>query len=641
MTSPSSSSPASSNMLPVLIVGGGPVGLFEALLLTKLGIPVRIIEREHSISPLSKALGLQARSMEIFRLAGAIDPFLEKGSPIFNLNFYSAGKHFATMPIVGTPEDTEYCYGLFMEQKVTSEILRDELVKMGVEVDYGWELMDAKVVEGGDNESTYVETTIRRALSGDNTAPGENLVIGVVDERMEQKDKAYETEVARSKYMVACDGGRSTVRHKLNIAFPGCTLTSKTFIWDGIADTDILVDGVTVISNPNKRAMHLFPLSHGTIRVQIEAGQIEDGEDFAETIKNLTIDQFEALAKDCVHPAKFNIKETLWLTGFRVNERRAEQFVYKNRIFLAGDAAHIHSPAGGQGMNTGLQDAHNLAWKVAFALQGLVAPELILPTYAEREPMADRAIKVSSAILQRNQTVGYTSHYMKLAFFSVAPFVLNVLRKFNLTPDVSMLKLRYAENYINRPLMSTKQCKDEYQVGVRAQCGTIRAINSSTDDKTNKTLRLHELLISLGRFHILIFASTTLNSPIDTKQLAVHLDHYQAAWRKQWTYSAELNDGRKDKHDLFKIHILAGPTQDTAGWEKFLDRAEGDGRVYEDIEAKVHAKFGFNGKKGPGGIVVVRPDAHVGYRVEGCQAQAWEAVDGYFSGILTKGVAHL
>ncbi|KAG9064116.1 hypothetical protein KI688_003300 [Linnemannia hyalina] len=640
MTTPSSS-PTPPNMLPVLIVGGGPVGLFEAFLLTKLGIPVRIIEREHSISPLSKALGLQARSMEIFRLAGVIDPFLEKGSPSFNLNFYSAGKHFATMPVNGTPDDTEYCYGLFLEQKVTSEILRDELAKMGVEVNYGWELMDAKVVEGGDNESTYVETTVRRALSGDNTALGENLVIGIVDERIEQKDKKYETEVVRSKYMVACDGGRSTVRHKLNIAFPGRTLTSKTFMWDGIADTDILVDGVTVISNPNKRAMHLFPLSHGTIRVQIEAGEIEDSEDFAETIKNLTIDQFEALAKDCVYPATFNIKETTWLTGYRVNERRAEQFVYKNRIFLAGDAAHIHSPAGGQGMNTGLQDAHNLAWKIAFALQGLAAPELILPTYAEREPMADRAIEVSSAILQRNRTTGYTSHYMKLAFFSVAPFILNVLRKFHATPDVSMLKLRYAENYINRSHTSTMQSKDEYQVGVRAQCGTIRTINSTTNDKTNNPFRLHELLIGLGRFHILIFASTTLNSPIDAKHLATHLEHYQYAWRSRWTYSADLNDGRKDKHDLFKIHILAGPTQDTTGWEKFVDRAEGDGRVYEDIEAKVHVKFGFNGKKGPGGIVVVRPDAHVGYRVEGCQAQAWEAVDRYFSGLLTKGVPQL
>ncbi|KAF8929381.1 hypothetical protein BGZ47_001072 [Haplosporangium gracile] len=649
-SSSSPNSPTPANMLPVLIVGGGPVGLFEALLLTKLGISVRIIEREHSISPFSKALGLQARSMEIFRLAGVIDPFLEKGSPISNLNFYSAGKHFATMPIVGTPEDTEYCYGLFLEQEVTSEILRDELVKLGVEVNYGWELMDTKVIDNGSHEKTYVETTIRRALSGDNMVPGENLEIGIVDERTEQKDKEYETEVVRSKYMVACDGGRSTVRHKLNIGFPGRTLTSKTFMWDGIADTDILVDGVTVISNPNKRAMHLFPLSHGTIRVQIEAGVIEDGEDFTETIKNLTIDQFEAIARDCVYPAKFNIKETIWLTGFRVNERRAEQFVYKNHVFLAGDAAHIHSPAGGQGMNTGLQDAHNLAWKIAFALQGLIDPELILPTYAEREPMADRAIEVSSAILRRNQTVGYGSHYMKLAFFSVTPFVLNALRKFNVTPDVSMLKLRYAENHINRSYTSKTQPKDEHQVGVRAQCGTIRVIdsttlsNTSTIDKVTKPFRLHELLVGLGRFHILVFASTTLNSPAEAKQLTAHLKHHQSIWRGRWTYSADLNDGRKDKHDLFRIHILAGPQQSTsqvgADWETFVNRTEGDGRVYEDIEAKVHAKFGFNGKKGSGGIVVIRPDAHVGYRVEGSQAQAWEKVDQYFSDLLIKAAAH-
>jgi len=105
--------------------------------------------------------------------------------------------------------------------------------------------MDTKVVEGKTIQETYVETTIRRALSGDNTAPEENLVIGLVDQRMEQKDKEYEVEVVRSKYMIACDGGRSTVRHKLNIGFPGRTLTSKTLMWDGVCDTDIIVDGVT------------------------------------------------------------------------------------------------------------------------------------------------------------------------------------------------------------------------------------------------------------------------------------------------------------------------------------------------------------------------------------------------------------
>ncbi|KAF9907283.1 hypothetical protein EC991_011184 [Linnemannia zychae] len=623
-------------MLPVLIVGGGPVGLFEALLLTKLGIPIRIIERGHSISPLSKALGLASRSMEIFRLAGVIDRFLEKGGVISNMNFYNGGKHFGSIPIVGTPEDTEFCYGLFLEQKVTSEILADELAKLGVQVDYGWELVDTKVVEGESHKDTYVETTIRRALSGDNTTPEENLVIGVVDQLKEQVDREYETEIVRSKYMVACDGGRSTVRHKLNIGFPGRTLPSKTFMWDGVCETNILVDGVTVISNPDKLAMHLFPLSHGTIRVQLEAGEVEEGEDLTETVKNLSIEQFEAMARERVHPATFNIKSTSWLTGFRVNERRAEHFVYKNRVFLAGDAAHIHSPAGGQGMNTGLQDAHNLAWKLAFALHGLVDPEQVLPTYGEREPMADRSIQISSKILQRNQTVGYANHYFKLAFFTVAPFVLSTLRKFNISPDVSMLKLHYTENYLNRLNTSKAQPKDEYKAGVRAQDGNIR-------NKDNETFRLHKLLVGLGRFHILVFASNTLaSSSPHAKQLATQLEHYLPTWRRRWTYAGNLNDGQPDKHELFKIHILAGPTssvegQDSVGWNLFADKKEGDGCVYEDVEAKVHAKFGFNGKQGLGGLVVIRPDSHVGFRVEGCLDHAWESADGYLCGILTKG----
>jgi hypothetical protein len=201
------------------------------------------------------------------------------------------------------------------------------------------------------------------------------------------------------------------------------------------------------------------------------------------------------------------------------------------------------------------------------------------------------------------------------------------------------LKLRYVENHINRPT----QPKDEHQVGVRARCGNIRAIDSttlsnpSTTNNDNKSFRLHELLVGLGRFHILVFASTTLNSPTEAKQLAAHLEHYQSTWRGRWTYSGNINDGCKDNHDLFKISVLAGPcqstTHDTAGLEIFLDKAAGDGRAYEDIEAKVHAKFGFDGK-GLGGIVVVRPDAHVGYRVEGSQSQAWEEVDRYFSAVL-------
>jgi len=231
--------------VPVLIAGGGPVGLFEAYLLTKLGIPVRIIEREMAVSPLSKALGIQPRSMEIMQMVGVIDQFLERGRSMNDFNFYFGTKHMATIPVLSGSGDTHYGYGLFLEQAITSEILIKELETMGVKVDHGWELLDTKVIEEDEAESagdgkkrrkTYVETTIRRALEGSNTTDDEKRLIGVVDPLAEETGKEYEVQVVRSEYMVAADGGRSTVRHKLNIGFPGQTLNFKTMMWDGTCE---------------------------------------------------------------------------------------------------------------------------------------------------------------------------------------------------------------------------------------------------------------------------------------------------------------------------------------------------------------------------------------------------------------------
>ncbi|KAF9345190.1 hypothetical protein BGX26_003422, partial [Mortierella sp. AD094] len=386
-TLPSPSSPSSSasstrstitaSSVPVLIAGGGPVGLFEAYLLTKLGIQVRIIERETAICPLSKALGMQPRSLEILEMAGIIDKFLERGESLSSFNLYHGSKQTATLTTFSMAlSDSRYNTGLILEQAKTSEILVGELEKMGVKVDHGWELLDTNVVEeyeedkasgsGKKTKKTYVETKIRRALSGDNTVPDEKKFLGDVNLLEEQGDKEYEIQVVRSEYLVAADGGRSTVRHKLNIGFPGRTLDFKTMMWDGTYEADLKFTGFTNIYGVNRKGVVAFPLPNGDCRVAVEAGKIDPNEDLSKTGENLTVEKFEELVSECIAPAKFKVKTTSWLTVFKINERRAEYFVYKNRIFLAGDAAHVHSPAGGQGLNTGLQDAHNLAWKLAF-----------------------------------------------------------------------------------------------------------------------------------------------------------------------------------------------------------------------------------------------------------------------------------
>ncbi|KAF8946343.1 hypothetical protein BGZ47_000754 [Haplosporangium gracile] len=634
-------SSSSSTALPVLISGAGPVGLYEALLLTQLGIPVRIIDREMAISPNSRALGLHARTLEIFQFTGTINAFVEAGMSITDVSYYKNARLVGSLPVIQATEHSMFSTGLFLEQAKTSEIFLNKLKEFGVHVEYGWELLDTKVVEGGEEE--YVETTIRRALVGDNVAKDEDQVMGDVELRAEQKDKEYETQIVRSKYLVACDGGRSTVRHKINIAFPGRTLTHKTLMWDGHCDCDIPLSGLTAVKGPNGRTVMAFPMNENLLRIIVEDGDLAPGEDLEQTLRELTVENFESVVAETVYPAKFKINSTTWLTCFKTNERRAEQYVYKNRIFLAGDAAHVHSPAGGQGLNTGLHDAHNLAWKLGYVLNGLAKPEFLLPTYEERGAMADRAIRLSSQLLTRRLAKGFVADLKAYLFFLLGPLIARAFGSFLFAPKVAMLDVEYVKNNINRPHETQPEPKADYKVGIRAKDGILFPFYSSslvTDTEEKKdpqaTLRLHSLFTGVARFHILVFASDHLT--VGAKEIPALLDHHVTQWRSKWTYSSTLQDGYADK-DLFKVHVIAGPSQSssTSNTSTLLEMSKrdiGKGKVYVDKDGQTHQRYGFAATKGLGGITVVRPDSHVGFRVHGVDEQAWKDVDEYFSTVL-------
>jgi len=223
------------SQVPVLISGAGPVGLFAALILSQLNIPCRIIEREATVSPLSKALSLHARTLEILDQVDMIDSFLEQGHPISNFNVYFNGVLSVFPGLVNSI--SHYNYALFLEQIKTTAILTEKLETMGVKVDRGWELMDTKVILEDGKE--VVETTIRRALDGSNKRATESTVLGTVELEEDQAGKEYETEVVRSQYLIAADGGKSVVRHKLNIGFPGQTLPNNVILFDGKVEAEL------------------------------------------------------------------------------------------------------------------------------------------------------------------------------------------------------------------------------------------------------------------------------------------------------------------------------------------------------------------------------------------------------------------
>ncbi|KAG0205561.1 hypothetical protein BGX28_002813 [Mortierella sp. GBA30] len=642
--------PSSVSSVPVLIVGAGPVGLFAAYLLTKLGIQVRVIDREKDVSPLSKATLMHARSLEVFQFTGIIDEFLKVGVVMDEINLFVDNKYKATVPLLGGGGDTQYSAGLVLEQSKTSEVMIQELIKLGVKVDFGWELVDTKVVEQSDkdgdgNQEPYVQTVIRKALSDKDTDMRE--VLGRVDLLEQNKDREYEVETIRSQYMVASDGGRSTVRHKLDIGFPGRTLPKNNFMWDGTCECDMNLSSLSFVAGVDKM-MVVFPLTNGDIRLIFLNVEPEENEDFAKALENLTVEKFEEMVTSIIAPSRFKIKTTSWLTGFKINERRAETFVHKNRIFLAGDAAHVHSPAGGQGLNTGLLDAHNLAWKLALVLNK-VAPETLLDSYGERMAMADRSIELSQKMLKIDGTSGFVGQFIKRLSYTFAPYLLPIMKALKIQPDsaLNQLGVRYEENALNRAHATQPHPRSEHQVGTRARDGPIRTVGVFSSDTKPTELRVHDLLFGIGRFHILVFASDMLTTSsqktsveiegiltTDAKKLAYNVGRFKTQWRSKWSYGSNINDGHKDK-DLLKIHIIANSFTPDDSLDELSQRKMGEGKVFLDHTKVVHQKYGFELNRGHGGIVVVRPDTYVGYRLNGADDQAWEDVHEYFSSILS------
>ncbi|KAF9979911.1 hypothetical protein BGZ75_009078 [Mortierella antarctica] len=579
------SRPSSSSQTPVLISGAGPVGLMAAIMLTRLGVRCRIIERDMTISSMSKALSIHARTLEIFEQTGLIDRFLAKGHPISQFNFYFNDTLSQFPGLVNSI--SHYDYALFIEQAKTVSILNEELETQGLKVERGWELMDTRVVD--EAGKTWVETTIRRALDGTNTRSTESNIVGVVELDAEQVDKEYETETVRSEYLIAADGGKSVVRHKVNIPFIGRTLDNTVILFDGQVETDLDISNITVINGRNNKTMNVFPLSNGQVRIMVDASELDPKQE-------LTLEAFAKIAQAAAYPAKFLITSSSWLTFYKVNERRAESFAYKNRIFLAGDAAHVHSPAGGQGMNLGLQDAYNLTWKIALVLNGMADPHLLETYHDERAPVAT-----------------------------------------NLT-------IRYNENAINQRHNTQPVLKEEYRVGQRAHDGPLARV--LLGGKTSEDpVRLHQLLQGPGIFHILVFTSdmlsiTTPTSKTNEEQLNKNLTRYLAEWQSKWTLGTKQHPTRS----LFNAHVAAA-LPETLSASHFEDPSRiqadslstkdvGGGRVYLDTTGIVHERYGVPVKAGSGAIVVVRPDSHVGYRVQGAGTPAWEDVDQYLNSIL-------
>ena len=339
----------------VLIVGAGPTGLVLALWLTKLGVTLRIVDKASRAGTTSRALAVQARTLEFYRQVGLAEAVVEAGRKVGAMNLWVGGGIVTRVNLhdIGLGLGP-YDYMFIFPQDEHEALLEGALAKLGVTVERDTELM------GFTDDGDCVRAVLRNP------------------EGVE--------EMCEARYLAGCDGARSIVRETLDAGFPGGTYSQLFYVADVEASGEP-VNGNLNLDLDKADFLAVFPLkAEGHVRL---VGVVND-----ERAKHPETLAFEDVSHVAIDGMKIAVSKVNWFSTYRVHHRVANHF-RKGRAFLLGDAAHIHSPAGGQGMNTGIGDAVNLSWKLAAVLKRRAPPELLDSYEPERIGFAKRLVQTT------------------------------------------------------------------------------------------------------------------------------------------------------------------------------------------------------------------------------------------------------
>lgn len=513
------------NHIPVLIVGAGPTGLLMACELARHGIKFRLIDKKPEQTSCSNATWIQTRTIEILDHLGIVNRFLKIGHPCNAINLYDNGKHLLKLSL--DQINSTYPFILMLPQSETEKLLNEYLKELRNHVERSLEFIEAT------QEENKVTSTIKH-LDG-------------------------KIEIITSDWLIGCGGVSSAVRSTGKFLFPGHDLPEQFLVADAKMSSSLSTNEVHVFFDkgtefPDKRTiLAITPLKSNKYR--ITANIYQEG-------ARKTLYPHEAI--DIIHErshGQYAARDVSWISPFWIHSNIIDH-MRDHLTFLAGDAAHNHSPVGGQGMNTGLQDAYNLAWKLALVIKKKAKPSLLDSYQSERYPVICKVVKQTEELT--NMSLFDKAFSAKLHHFC-DKILSDKKLELKIINQIEQLDIRYKDS----PVIDYHKC-----VSTKSPRQGERAADVFID----KSTRLYDHLQNT-QHNILLFTGLSASNEIIEKIKET----------QQWL--------SKTYFDLIKTHIIS-----TSKLDDFNDNII-------DLNAAVHKRYGVKNNA----IFIIRPDNYIAY----------------------------
>jgi 2-polyprenyl-6-methoxyphenol hydroxylase-like FAD-dependent oxidoreductase len=515
----------------VLIVGAGPVGLTLANDLMRRGVSCRMIDSAPHATQQTKALGIMPRTLELLTKLGVAQTAIERGLQAAVFCPYSDGKRLTRIDFREYLLDSPYPFVLMLPQHETEAVLTEHVQRQGGAIEWQVELVAVTQDEEG------VEALLRHP---------------------DGREERFQT-----RFLAGCDGAHSTVRHLLGLDFAGTSFEQSFAVGNVHMTWDLPYDEIFAFVHRGSFIAY-FPMVNRRCRVVIayELDKAPTGD--------VTLEEIQQVIDTC-GPQGARASDPTDLTRFHVNQRKAERYA-QGRIFLAGDAAHIHSPIGAQGMNTGMQDAFNLGWKLALAIKGQASPLLLSSYTVEREQVGEALLRgtgrATRLVLTHHPVLVGLRNALAPLYFSTFPGALP-----RLAEALSEISIAYHHSPIVR---DSRSSKGALRAGDRAPNGLVRT-NAGSEPQSF----FH--LFNSERSMLLVFAGQQEASAVE---------------RQGNEIAALLAEGYDQVIEAYLVIQQGAP-----GSEQDAHH------ILHDDNGDLHRRY----EAEHGGLLLVRPDGYIGF----------------------------